>query len=64
MLVLLALLCAGCGRDNSDPPGGRSGMKVKIDNLTGCEYLRTYEGGLTPRLDADGKQICRQGAKP
>jgi len=47
-------------RDDSDPPvGGRSGLRVYHDKLTGCEYLGAAFGGITPRLDAKGKQICR-----
>jgi hypothetical protein len=30
---------------------------VKVDPLTGCEYLNF--NGLTPRLDRNGKQICQ-----
>ena len=35
--------------------------KIILDTETGCEYLATaaYRGGITPRLDTDGKQICR-----
>lgn len=44
-------------KDSTDPPNGRSGMVIKIDNLTGCQYLESYQG-LTPRMDPDGKQIC------
>lgn len=37
----------------------RSGMQLYIDHGTGCHYLGTgFFGGLTPRLDQDGKQIC------
>ena len=40
--------------------GGRSGMEPKTDALTGCQYLSAPGGGLTPRLDGQGKQIgCR-----
>jgi len=45
-------------RDNSDPPGGRSGMAIYVDHLTGCEYL--FRAGLTPRMDGNGRQLgCR-----
>lgn len=44
--------------DNSDPPGGRSGMRIYTDNLTGCQYLARPSGSLTPRLLRDGKQVC------
>ena len=45
-------------RDNSDPIGGRSNMQVLTDALTGCQYLATQRGGITPRMDADNKQVC------
>ena len=45
-------------RDNSDPVGGRSNMSVLTDALTGCQYLATQRGGITPRMDADNKQGC------
>lgn len=47
--------------DDSDNILGfiRSGLKVRIDHLSGCEYLETWSGSITPRLDRDGKQVCR-----
>lgn len=52
------------GRDDSDAEGwggGRSGVTRVTDALTGCQYLRTGFGGITPRLDARGRQVgCRQ----
>lgn len=41
----------------------RSGMALRIDNLTGCHYLETtglfgFSTSVTPRLDESGKQIC------
>lgn len=63
--VLLAL--TGCvPRDDTDPPDGRSHLTLRKDYGTGCEYL--FEPGmfsfligghLTPRLDRDGKQVCK-----
>lgn len=45
--------------DNSDKNFFiKSDMSVKTDYLTGCQYLVTFWGGITPRLDKDGKQIC------
>lgn len=44
-------------RDDTDPPGGRSGMSVKIDCGAGLQYLSTPEGGLTPRLTLDGAHM-------
>lgn len=37
----------------------RSGSKLIIDYETGCEYLGNIFGSVTPRLDGNGKQICR-----
>lgn len=47
-------------RDATDPPNGRSSMKLLVDHETGCHYLSVSGGGITPRLDADGKHICRR----
>lgn len=44
------------GKDDTDGEK-RSGMKPMIDAKTGCQYL-TANGGITPRLDKTGKQIC------
>jgi len=65
-IIMLALVVAGCGhQDDSDPPGGRSGFDVFTDAKTGCQYIgwsRSIWGGaaITPRLGADGKQLCNQ----
>ena len=63
VLVTLVLLNAFLfGRDDTDPPtGARSRLDLHIDNRTGCHYLSTHKGGLTPRLGADGKHICTKG---
>jgi hypothetical protein len=48
------------GRDETDKPGwggGRSGVRLVIDHDLGCQYLETMGGGITPRLDSEGKQI-------
>lgn len=57
---LLAML-AGC----EEPPhvatqDGKQRMLVFTDDLTGCEYLYFYSGGITPRLSPDGTQICKK----
>ncbi|WP_201240163.1 hypothetical protein [Rhodothalassium salexigens] len=45
-------------RDDTDPPDGRSQMGLRVDYRTGCQYLVTPFGGITPRLDASGHHIC------
>lgn len=58
-VIGLASLVFGLGRDDTDPADGRSGMSLLTDAGTGCQYL-ARSGGLTPRLDASGKQMgCR-----
>jgi len=62
-LVVTTLLgLTPLGRDNSDAGawGARSGMEPMTDALTGCQYLRVPGGGITPRMDGNGKQVgCR-----
>lgn len=67
LLLLVALMLAGCiARSDSDPPGGFSGLSVFKDHLTGCEYLARpafvplMSQVLTPRMGADGRQLCRK----
>lgn len=36
----------------------RSDMRLHTDALTGCQYLSAPDGGITPRLSANGTQIC------
>lgn len=43
--------------DATDPPGGRSGMRLTTDFGTGCQYLSAPAGGITPRVDANGRHI-------
>lgn len=64
-VVIVILIALGIGaifssptHDDSDPPGGRSGMRPLTDHRTGCQYLTVPGGGVTPRLDQDGKHIC------
>lgn len=47
------------GFDSTDGES-RSGMKIYIDNMTGCEYLGSQTGGLTPRLDKNSNHICNE----
>ena len=53
------------GRDDTDPAGGRSNLIILTDAKTGCQYLCSSRGGLTPRLDAKGQHICtdKEGSK-
>jgi len=33
-------------------------MNLYIDKRTGCQYLGTYAGAITPRMDSNGRQVC------
>ena len=47
--------------DDSDAPDGtRSGMRPLTDHLTGCQYLASGFGGITPRIDGQSHHVgCR-----
>lgn len=46
--------------DDSDSPEGRSGLTPRTDHKTGCQYLESKFGGLTPRVDGNGAHVgCR-----
>lgn len=36
----------------------RSGMMSSVDAQTGCHYLRAPAGGITPRMDKEGRHVC------
>lgn len=57
VVVVVSALFSSSPRDDSDPPGGRSGVSVITDHRTGLQYLKAPGGGLTPRLGMDGEQI-------
>jgi hypothetical protein len=58
--TLVFLACAGCGPRTSDAGQQAIEPVVYRDSVTGCEYLTTGQyHALTPRMSADGKQICK-----
>lgn len=40
------------------PGRSKNWVTVVTDNVTGCQYLYRASGGLTLRLDANGKPMC------
>lgn len=46
------------GADNTDGPT-RSQMALFTDAKTGCQYLGSAWGGITPRMDNSGNHICQ-----
>lgn len=59
-LVFAVVHCAlPTDRDDTDPArGARSGLALRIDHGTGCQYLETKNGALLPRMGWNGRQIC------
>ena len=51
------------GRDDTDTADKRSGLAILTDARTGCQYLTTAKGGLTPRQGVDGFQICAKAGQ-
>ncbi|ELK2377702.1 hypothetical protein RU030_002465 [Salmonella enterica] len=49
------------GRDDTDGKT-RSGLNLYTDHKTGCQYLGNGSG-LTPRMDAQGYQVCGEKTK-
>lgn len=49
---------AVAARDLGDFGRTRSAYFVR-DPETGCEYVMTYQGHITPRLGADRRPLCR-----
>jgi hypothetical protein len=59
VIIMFLLQFLPIARDDSDGAWpNRSGLKPATDALTGCQYLKTWSGSITPRLDANGKQVC------
>jgi hypothetical protein len=59
LIVLFVYLApGGCSKDDTDSANGRSGMNLYTDAKTGCQYLGHGFGGLIPRVDVTGKQLC------
>lgn len=44
-------------RDDTDGQE-RSGLKLRTDHGTGCQYLETVRGGITPRMKGDTHVGC------
>ena len=49
---------SGYGADSTDTEDHRSGMALFTDAGTGCQYLASPWGGITPRMGASGKHVC------
>ena len=59
-LLIVGLLLQGLmPKDSTDASRWvRSGLRLRTDASTGCQYLETSDGAVTPRLTADGRPMC------
>lgn len=57
--LLITILGQSIPKDSTDPVDGRSGLTIRIDQLTGCQYLSVYGGGIYPRMTKEGTQVCK-----
>lgn len=62
LLVFAMIGLIGCSEHTDTSVDGFNGyVRIWTDPATGCEYIVTaysYGGGVTPRLKADGTQVC------
>lgn len=53
ILIIVAILAAFALVLSKLPAGSDSLLSVEVDEATGCEYLVSSAGGVTPRMDSD-----------
>lgn len=68
ILTLLIFALCGCNETEADNHRLRtleagSLYTIYIDNLTGVQYLKTYQGGVCVMVDAEGKPLIWEGAE-
>lgn len=68
ILTLLTLALCRCGKAEAGTYSLRTletnGLYViYVDNLTGIQYLSTYQGGVCVMVDAAGKPLIWEGEK-
>lgn len=68
ILTLLTLALCGCVKAEAGTCRLRtleagSLYTIYIDNLTGVQYLKTYQGGVCVMVDAEGKPLIWEGEK-
>lgn len=60
IIVAIGWFSGDFDRDSTDG-AKRSGLKLHTDAQTGCQYLSTAGGGVTPRISAGGQHYgCKQ----
>lgn len=72
ILALLTLALCGCNEANEVEADNRRlwvldasprYYEIYVDNLTGVQYLRTYQGGVCVMVDAEGKPLIWEEEK-
>lgn len=68
ILTLLTLALSGCGKTEAVTYRLRtleagSLYTIYIDNLTGVQYLKAYQGGVCVMVDAEGQPLIWEGAE-
>ena len=68
ILTLLTLALCGCGKAEAGTYRLRTLeagalYTIYVDNLTGIQYLKTYQGGVCVMVDAEGKPLIWEGEK-
>jgi hypothetical protein len=63
--ILALVMLAGCGATAAELPAPEHNnserLEIWTDADTGCDYLiysSSRQGGITPRLNPDGTQVC------
>lgn len=57
LILIMLLLLVGCSTETEN--GEKySTASIVIDSGTGCQYVYVGVGGIYPRMDHEGKQIC------
>lgn len=58
MMIVFVFSMLPLHRDTTDGEWPRrSGMRPLTDAFTGCQYLETSGGGITPRIDSRGRHL-------
>lgn len=68
ILTLLTLALCGCNEAETANHRLRtleagSLYTIYVDNLTGIQYLKTYQGGVCVMVDAEGRPLIWEGAE-
>jgi len=62
VIILILLTSLIMPTDDSDfSKWKRSGLRIHVDAKTGVQYMSTFFGGPTPRLNADGSLMIQKG---